>query len=228
MRFKDLHYLSVSKNCVSVSWSKQITCTCVAYCFFLVCKVKLSTERHNTIWIDMLLFSAATSCTSNKGHINIIMDCMKVLLTLIYYKACWPSARGFKLSVWRNRIIMIWAATWQNQQNESVTSEDSDQPGHPPSLIRVLAVCMKKAWVLSYPLSPQRRLIRLIWVFAGHRLILLVLSCCGSYHNNPVPSDRQFKANSVNPDHATPEGAVWSGSALFPIRCTSFGCITLW
>ena len=27
-------------------------------------------------------------------------------------------------------------------------SEDSDQPGHPPSLIRVFAVCMKKAWVL--------------------------------------------------------------------------------
>ena len=40
-------------------------------------------------------------------------------------------------------------------------SEDSDQPGHQPSLIRVFAVCMKKAWVLSYPLSAQRRLIRL-------------------------------------------------------------------
>ena len=39
-----------------------------------------------------------------------------------------------------------------------VPSEDSDQPGHPPSLIRVVAVHMKKAWVLSYPLSAQRRL----------------------------------------------------------------------
>ena len=28
-----------------------------------------------------------------------------------------------------------------------VSSEDSDQPGHPPSLIRVFDVCMKKAWV---------------------------------------------------------------------------------
>ena len=28
-------------------------------------------------------------------------------------------------------------------------SEDSDQPGHPPSLIRVFVVC-KKAWVLIY------------------------------------------------------------------------------
>ena len=27
-------------------------------------------------------------------------------------------------------------------------SEDSDQPGHPPSLIRVFAIRMKKAWAL--------------------------------------------------------------------------------
>ena len=42
---------------------------------------------------------------------------------------------------------------------ECAPSEDSDQPGHPPSLIRVFAVRMKKAWVLSYPLSAQRRLL---------------------------------------------------------------------
>ena len=54
----------------------------------------------------------------------------------------------------------IWATSWQNQQNgmcahvcPCAPSEDSGQPGHPPSLIRVFAVRMKKAWVLSYPLS---------------------------------------------------------------------------
>ena len=36
-------------------------------------------------------------------------------------------------------------------------SEDSDQPGHPPSLIWVFAVRMKKAWALSYLLSTQQR-----------------------------------------------------------------------
>ena len=36
--------------------------------------------------------------------------------------------------------ISIWAASWQNQQNDFAPSEDSDQPGHPPSLIRVFAV----------------------------------------------------------------------------------------
>ena len=44
------------------------------------------------------------------------------------------------------------------QQNDCAPSEDSDQHGHPPSLIRVFAVCMKKAWVPSYPLSAQWRL----------------------------------------------------------------------
>ena len=59
--------------------------------------------------------------------------------------------------------------------------------GIPPSLFRVFAVRMKKAGVLSYPLSAQRRLIRLggmprlIWVFAGRTVTLLVLSCRGSF-----------------------------------------------
>ena len=35
--------------------------------------------------------------------------------------------------------------------------EDSEQPGRPPSLIRFFAVRVRKAWVLSYPLSAQRR-----------------------------------------------------------------------
>ena len=48
--------------------------------------------------------------------------------------------------------------TWQNQQNECAPSKESDQPGHPPSLIRVFAVRMKKAWVFSYPISAQRSL----------------------------------------------------------------------
>ena len=37
-------------------------------------------------------------------------------------------------------------------------SEDSDQPGHWPSLIIVFAVRMKKARIFSYPLSSQRGL----------------------------------------------------------------------
>ena len=39
-----------------------------------------------------------------------------------------------------SQVSKIWATTWQNQQNECALSVDSDQPGHPPSLIRVFAV----------------------------------------------------------------------------------------
>ena len=36
-------------------------------------------------------------------------------------------------------------------------NEDTDQPGHPPSLIGVFAIRMKKDWVLySYTLSAER------------------------------------------------------------------------
>ena len=82
----------------------------------------------------------------------------------------------------------------QNNKMACAPSKDSDQPGHPPppSLIRVFAVRMKKAWVLSYPLSTQRRLIRLgvcprsTWVFTGRTVILLVLSWGGSYFNHYI------------------------------------------
>ena len=66
-------------------------------------------------------------------------------------------------------------------------SEDSDQPGlHPPRLIRIFVVRMKKTQVLSYPLSAQGRLIRLGrcpgWTESSlGPVILLVLSWGGSY-----------------------------------------------
>ena len=48
--------------------------------------------------------------------------------------------------------IEIWAASWQNQQNDCAPNKDSDQLGHPPSLIRVFAVRMKKVlrWADSH------------------------------------------------------------------------------
>ena len=46
----------------------------------------------------------------------------------------------FILSFCSKNHTNIWAAMWQNQQNECAPSEDSDQPGHQPSLTRVFAV----------------------------------------------------------------------------------------
>ena len=76
-----------------------------------------------------------------------------------------------------------WAETWQNQQNECAPSVDSDQPGHPPSLIRVFACAQ---WVPKDPsflladsedCDQTGRMPRLIRVFAGRTPMLLVLSC---------------------------------------------------
>ena len=81
----------------------------------------------------------------------------------------------------------IWAASWQNQQNDCAPSEDSDQPGHRP-VWSESSLCAQ--WVAKDPSflhadsedSDQTgRMPRLIWVFAGLTLTLLVLSWGGSY-----------------------------------------------
>ena len=66
-------------------------------------------------------------------------------------------------------------------------SEYSDQPEHPPSLIRVFAVGVKKAWSLATLWRTAKTLIRLGWCpgwsesSLGAQVILLVLSCGSSY-----------------------------------------------
>ena len=54
--------------------------------------------------------------------------------------------------------IKFQAANDKTDIMACAASKESDQPGDPSSLIRVFAVRMKKAWILSYPLSAQRRL----------------------------------------------------------------------
>ena len=58
----------------------------------------------------------------------------------------------------------VWKFIWFDLPHDKTNkmacapSEESDQPGHLPSLIRAFTVCMKEPWVLSYPLSTQWRL----------------------------------------------------------------------
>ena len=71
----------------------------------------------------------------------------------------------------------------KNNKMICAPSEDSDQPGHLPSLIRVCAVRLKQNWVLSYPMSAQRRLSGCPgWSESSleTKVILLVLSWGGS------------------------------------------------
>ena len=111
---------------------------------------------------------------------NILISCFVWQRFSQRYASKDITQRYFYWYQWR-----IWGATQQNQQSDCAPSEHSDQPGHPPSLIRVFAVLMKKAWVLSTEHTAKTdqtgRMPRLIWVFTGRTLILLVLSCRGSY-----------------------------------------------
>ena len=69
-----------------------------------------------------------------------------------------------------SRIVLYlhfkWASAWQNQQNGMCASEDSDQPGHPPSLICVFAVRSVCSWGPKLYSCGQQRLWS-DWVFAG-------------------------------------------------------------
>ena len=68
----------------------------------------------------------------------------------VYYKQIFYSLICYKAA--------IWETSWQNQQNDCAPSEDWDQPGHPPSLIRVFA--MRSIGIYGPKLSSggQRRL----------------------------------------------------------------------
>ena len=51
----------------------------------------------------------------------------------------------------------IWATSWQNLKS-GMCAQRRLRSAWASALIRVFAVCMKKAWVLSYPMSAQWRL----------------------------------------------------------------------
>ena len=82
----------------------------------------------------------------------------------------------------------------KTNQMACAPSEDSDQPGYPPSLIKVFTVCMKKLgslaihWVHSEDSYQTGQMTRLIWVFAGRTVILLLLSWGGSNDITDLPT----------------------------------------
>ena len=97
------------------------------------------------------------SYVGRKFEINILYLVLRNLSKIRFvYRAYYREPAS--CSCRRVSLTTKCTASWQNQQNDCAPSEDSDQPGHPPSLITVFAVRMKKAWILTYPLSAQRRL----------------------------------------------------------------------
>ena len=80
-----------------------------------------------------------------------------------------------------------WAATWQNQQCGCVPSEDSVWSESSLSAWRNLG-SLATHWAHSEDSEQTGRMLRLIRVFAGHTVTLLVLSCRGSLVNLATPS----------------------------------------
>ena len=111
----------------------SVLLVCFLFCFlFFVLFFFLWKSKVSTIFLIKLAFHNLESCIVSLVLIKSIST------TLIY--------------------ILFEPADDQTNKMNCAPSEDSDQPGHPPSLIRVFAVRMKKPWVLSYQLSAQRKL----------------------------------------------------------------------
>ena len=84
--------------------------------------------------------------------------------------------------------LLICVSSWpKTNKMACAPSEDSDQPGHLPSLIRVLLSAWRKLgslathWAHSEDSDQTGQMPRLIWVFAGCTVILLVLSWGGCF-----------------------------------------------
>ena len=116
-------------------------------------------EWKRKCWIKPALYSTSLCLLPFKrnGMILVLISWNSVLdvdIVQSFFKT--PS-----ILLWLDRkFIELIDELSHDKTNKMVCapSEDSDQPGHPPSLTRVFAVCLKKPWVLSYPLSTQRRL----------------------------------------------------------------------
>ena len=98
---------------------------------------------------------------------KIVLSCF-IVKYIQMLTVCWPSQMKFvnllKASfemIVRIIIIHIAFEPQHDKTNKAACapSKDSDQPGHPYSLIRVFTVRMEKLWVLSIPLSTQQRLL---------------------------------------------------------------------
>ena len=141
-----LIYKNAFKRCIN-------TCTFHDNLLFLICSVDGLNQILEYLLIYMFYLFSACTCI-------FVWDLMPDLVTCKIDK---DPIKNERASVETIRIlhgrevqieksvtrVTIWAASWQNQQNDCAPSEDSDQPGHPRGLIKVFAVRMKKARVLS-------------------------------------------------------------------------------
>ena len=99
-------------------------------------------------------------------NIRIFYDCVVIFCQRMYlYK------KKIYIYVQASRLKLRFGAT-ACQTNKTTCAPSEDRSDWASRRIRVFAVCVEKTWVLSYPLSAQRRLIRLGWADAQADLSL--------------------------------------------------------
>ena len=89
--------------------------------------------------------------------------CMQTSKALIRLRGCagWP---GPSLSAYTRRYVFAWRGPINELKREKTylltcaSNEDSNQPAHPRSLIRVFIVRMRKLFILGYPKWAQWRI----------------------------------------------------------------------
>ena len=157
-------------------------------------------------------------------------------------KKCWKISRDILAYEYSNNFrcpnIYYWAASWQNQQNDCAPSEDSDQPGHPPSLNRVFAqislgirpvrseslLCTQ--WVAKDPsflhgtAKTLIRMPRLFWVFAGRTyhfvdFVMRQLDFNGTYVTNSVKEGLLNNLTALKSKIYLPEVSVLLNNGTF-------------
>ena len=131
-------------------------------------------------------------------------------------------------------VIHIWAATWQNQQNECAPTEDSDQPGHPPILIG-LRCPHEESFGPKLPIKPAAKTLFRLGRCPGwsesslsSHYFCWVLSCCGSFHifqgimlvydiTNEPHHDKTcfYHIRTITAQISLHIGAVWSAPLLY-------------
>ena len=123
-----IHLGTTSLLCIALRFVRRINRVYdLIVSFFLVMETTFLTPLNLVLLTVILGVTCATGMYIQIFSPNLSMIFF-ITITRIY------------LLSWRKSAVTIWAATWQKQQSECAPSEDSDQPGHQPSLIRVFAV----------------------------------------------------------------------------------------
>ena len=114
-------------------------------------------SRMKTVYQDACLF--LFNIINNVICKAAVLRCWRYL-RLVVIRCVTNSSVQEAVKEWRQDKTSFSNEPPHDKTNKMICSpsEDSDQPEHAPSLIKVFAVRMKKFWVLIYPLIAQRRL----------------------------------------------------------------------